>query len=381
MGFLGLNFGKKRRVSKRRVSKRHMAKHRKPPTKLLRICKKYRVKATKKVGGKKVYKSVAMLKKLCLRKARALRKKLMKMHKKMSKMHKRKKVSKRKPSVHRRKHVVRRRRDMEFGMAKPEMAGAMMFGRRRVPMFGMHDKDMMAGAMFGKRRRVAAHYRKPVVRRRRDMEFGMHHEDKMAGAMFGKGRRVAARRPAHTRKAAMKAFRSFYKRHCAGHRAMGFGNGGNPMLSASMGYEFCPNGSGGVLGANSTGLFPSPCTAPSSSGYGLRRRRRATAIGNTESRRKARADKMKKDSKYFMKGHKEYPGYAIGAPKRRRRCVAVGARRRTAAGVISRRRAFGEEAAKKKRRRRRAEFGGGLADFVKGVLTGGTSNANKVKYK
>ena len=346
MGFLGLNFGKKRRVSKRRVSKRSMAKHHKPPTKLLRICKKYRVKATKKVGGKRVYKSVAMLKKLCLRKARALRKKLMKMHKKMSKMHKRKKVSKHK-KVSKRKPVVRRRRDMEFGMAKPEMGAAM---------FGMAKPEMGAAMMFGKRRRVAANYRKPVVRRRRDMMFGMHDKTnmagamfgmakpEMAGAMFGKRGRVAARRPAHTRKAAMKAFRSFYKRHCAGHRAMGFGNGGNPMLSASMGYEFCPNGSGGVLGANSTGLFPSPCTAPSSSGYGLRRRRRATAIGNTESRRKARADKMKKDSKYFMKGHKEYPGYAIGAPKRRRRCTAVGTRRR----------AFGEEAAKKKRRRRRA---------------------------
>jgi hypothetical protein len=41
-------------------------------------------------------------------------------------------------------------------------------------------------------------------------------------------------------------------------RRYGFGNGGNPPLNASMGYEFCSNG-GGVLGANSTGLFPSPC--------------------------------------------------------------------------------------------------------------------------
>ena len=29
-----------------------------------------------------------------------------------------------------------------------------------------------------------------------------------------------------------------------------------------MGYEFCSNG-GGVLGANSTGLFPSPCMSAS----------------------------------------------------------------------------------------------------------------------
>jgi hypothetical protein len=26
-----------------------------------------------------------------------------------------------------------------------------------------------------------------------------------------------------------------------------------------MGYEFCPSGMGGVLGAMGTGLFPSPC--------------------------------------------------------------------------------------------------------------------------
>ena len=53
-----------------------------------------------------------------------------------------------------------------------------------------------------------------------------------------------------------------------------FGNGGNPPLSASMGYEFCSNG-GGVLGANSTGLFPTPCTpqAPAAA-FGKRRRRR-----------------------------------------------------------------------------------------------------------
>ena len=72
------DFGKKRRTVKRKMVK----SHRKPPARLLKLCKKYRVKATKKVGGKRVYKKVAVLKKLCLRKARALRKKLMKMHKK-----------------------------------------------------------------------------------------------------------------------------------------------------------------------------------------------------------------------------------------------------------------------------------------------------------
>jgi hypothetical protein len=66
-----------------------------------------------------------------------------------------------------------------------------------------------------------------------------------------------------------------------GVRRYRFGNGGNPSLSSSMGYEFC-SGGGGVLGANSTGLFPSPCMGAAMMGsgpaaaFGKRRRRRTT---------------------------------------------------------------------------------------------------------
>ena len=198
MGFLG--FGKKKRHSKK-----HGKKHAKPPAKLLRICKKYRVKATKKVGGKRMYKSVATLKKLCLRKARALRKKLMKMHKKSIKHHKK---------THRRRSSM-----------------------------GMEEEPMMSFGMRGKR-----------------YNFGEEKPMMSFETMFGKRR--ATKKVSKT--AAMKAFRSFYKRHCSA-RKSGFGNGGNPPLNASMGYEFCPNGMGGVLGFNSTGLFPSPCISKGSS--------------------------------------------------------------------------------------------------------------------
>lgn len=288
MGFLGFSFGKKKRSTKHRSGKKHAKKHaKKPASKLLRICKKYRVKATKKVGGKRVYKSTATLKKLCLRKARALRKKLIKAHKKSMKHHKKahkKRISK----------THRRRRDA-FGDADEE---EMSFGRRRLPMFG-------AVSAFGKRRAT-----KKV-----------------------------------TKKAAMKAFRSFYKRHCAGRRS-GFGNGGNPPLNASMGYEFCPNGMGGVLGFNSTGLFPSPCisqgsSAPVSMGslppatkvsegaFGRRRRstrrrvssigsrrRRSSAIGSRRSHHKRRTVKRRSTKKRCM---------ASGS---KRRCPAIGASRR-----------------------------------------------------
>ena len=75
----------------------------------------------------------------------------------------------------------------------------------------------------------------------------------------GFGRRKSSKKL--SKPAAMRAFKLFYKRHCRSSRMGGrfrFGSGGNPPLSG--GYEFCPSGQGGVLGANSTGLFPSPCT-------------------------------------------------------------------------------------------------------------------------
>jgi hypothetical protein len=82
---------------------------------------------------------------------------------------------------------------------------------------------------------------------------------------FGKRRRSSKKRPA-SRKKAMTAFRKFYKRYCKSgpvrRSRFGFGEGGNPPLWQTMGYEFCPDGQGGVL--QTTGLFASPCTsAPS----------------------------------------------------------------------------------------------------------------------
>jgi hypothetical protein len=212
-----------------------------------------------------------------------------------------------------------RRRDMMFG------------SRSRVPMFGsmnsqMADLKNMYG--FG-----AA---KPMMM-----------NDQMA---FGKKRRVGA-----SKKVAMKAFRSFYKRHCAGRRGMGFGyGGGNPPLNASMGYEFCPSGMGGVLGVNSTGLFPSPCTSmddaqaalesalvlptySKSSSFGLRRRRRS----DDETEKAATKRRRRRNTAV---GGVKRRSTAVGTRRRtaagvrKRRCTAVGTRRRTAAGVRRRRR-------------------------------------------
>ena len=220
-------FGKRRRKVKSSSKK----SSRKPPARLLKICKKYHVKATKKVGGRRCYKSIACLKRCCLKKARAMKKKLMKMAKRSKKTTKR--------TTRRRTRMGEDKDIMSFGM------------RRRLPMFGSKDMMPESKSKFG-----LCYDREGNLKTLLKDSCNAPNQWK-----FGKRNRSVKVSKAK----AMKAFRSFWKRHCAGRRSR-FGNGGNPMLNASMGYEFCPNGMGGVLGANSTGLFPSPCMSSSSSG-------------------------------------------------------------------------------------------------------------------
>ena len=105
------------------------------------------------------------------------------------------------------------------------------------------------------------------------------------------------------------------------------------MLSSSMGYEFCPNGMGGVLGANSTGLFPSPCTSYSSS------------AGNAEMAQDLILPDYAQPTTAFGKRRRRRSlvscrrrSTAVGGVRRRRRSTAVGGvrrRRSTAAGCSS----------------------------------------------
>ena len=233
-------FGKRRRRStKSRKSAKKGGRGRKPPAALLKMCKKYRVKATVKRGTKRVYKKARLLKKLCMRK------------KKM--MHKKKKVSRRTRTVRRTRRVRRSR----FGGQINPYTMKMSFGENlQVPntyknkaLFGNEYAPNMQGkkSLFGNVHMMDKH----------KMMFGSNCASKYQPSMaFGRRRRATMSKPA-----AMKAFKQFYKRYCRSSKMGGrfrFGNGGNPALS--MGYEFCPSGQGGVLGANSTGLFPSPCT-------------------------------------------------------------------------------------------------------------------------
>jgi hypothetical protein len=287
-------FGKKKRRVQTRKSSKVRKSHKKPSATLLKACKVCGIKCTKKVGGKRVYKSSSVLKKQCLKKLRVMKKRAIKHMKKMKL--KRKSIKKRR--------VVRRKQS--FGEDDEEEESA--FGRRRTR-FGSYGMAAM----------------RPM--QKIPTEFGKRKVSKAT---------------------AMKAFKSFYKRHCAGARRTRFGSGGNPPLGMSMGYEFCPSGMGGVLGANSTGLFPSPCTSMnmnqaaaesaitlpaygSSSSFGMRKRsmkKRSTAVG---SKRRSTAVGSKRRST------------AVGAKKRstavgsKRRSTAVGAKKRsTAIGAMKR---------------------------------------------
>lgn len=65
--FFSFGFGKKKRRTVRSTKKKGI-KGKKPSAALLRACKRYRIKCTKKVGKRKVYRSVSLLKKLLRRK-------------------------------------------------------------------------------------------------------------------------------------------------------------------------------------------------------------------------------------------------------------------------------------------------------------------------
>ena len=105
------SFGKK----KRRVSRSKVMK--KPPARLLSICKRYKVKSTKKIGRRRVYKSIAVLKKLCLKQSMALLKKI--------------KKSKKAP---------RRRRSSSFGLRRR---------RRRCSGFGLDGAPFQKPEKYG----------------------------------------------------------------------------------------------------------------------------------------------------------------------------------------------------------------------------------------
>jgi hypothetical protein len=297
MSFNFFGFGRKR-TRKTRKSSRKTAK---PDKSLVKLCKKYGVKVTKKSGSKRVYKKTSVLKKQCAKKIRGIIKRKYKFGARRSGFGARggRRAAPRRAAPRRvtssmmvtgvSKPLTRRARLMAhlrrnrgryagataataaaaagYALTRPRSELAMkQFARKH----GMMDAASLPGgkaeadvyrqaAMAKPRSNLIARTFVDNMRRKQ----GLHSEDvgnytKTAGFLFGKRRR--GRR---------------------GVRRYRFGNGGNPPLSGSMGYEFC-SGGGGVLGVNSTGLFPSPCMSATmpmmgagpAAAFGKRRRRR-----------------------------------------------------------------------------------------------------------
>lgn len=249
-------FGKKRRKSSRKVSKKVS---RKPSKKVLKMCKKLKIKCTVKRGSKRTYKSSKVLMKAIKKKLRMLKKS---------------KVSKksRKGSKKTRKSSKR----FSFGSS----CGA---GKSKEMYFGASKKRISFGRSMGNE--------------------------------FGKGRKRKGTMKV-SKAAAMKAFKAFYRRHCSSSvRGNRFGNGGNPRLSETMGYEF-PE----LLGPRSTGLFPTPSDPMMGMG-GTNPRSKWSPVNITSfgARRKMRKGKMMAGS-HMMPDGSMMPGAShmqIGARRRK----------------------------------------------------------------
>jgi len=304
-----LDFGKKRR----RVSHRGKKSVRKPPARLLRICKKYHVKTTKKVGRKRVYKPVKELAKQCLRKAKMMKRG----HRKTVRRHRGSKI------VHHRRRLRRYRPRTSMG--------------RLISRFGASTSS--SKHVMYKPASMVSSIKNPMKTKISEVC------NNLEKVKFGKRRRTRRSRKV-SKASAMKAFRKYYKRNFGSMRRTRLGNGGNPPLWHSMGYEFCPSGMGGVLGANSTGLFPSPCTSmnqqqafdeeavalPSySTSYGrrsVRRRRR------TRRRMMAVGEYEKKEGNGMMFGRRALRGTTM----RIKRGTRIGSRRHKKKRATTRRR-------------------------------------------
>jgi hypothetical protein len=252
-------FGKKRR-SKRSSAKGK--KSRKPPAELIKICKMVGVKVTSKRGSKRVYKTVSVLKKICLKKLRKMEKKSSFGAKKKHAVGKSKKSSfgrlrrascmKKCGKVCRRKCQVAslkrkaRRNPSKRNLGRLSKATKKTSTRRRTKKVAPEMSNALVKMSgFGN-----CQYNSPM----NQMNFGgQDYGSAVAGyggmALFGKRRRAV---PKMTKKQLMKMLKGTSGRR----RRYRFGDGGNPSLMQSMGYEFDPTGKGGVLGMGSTGLFP-----------------------------------------------------------------------------------------------------------------------------
>jgi len=247
------SFGKKKRTSSKKVKKVKKVVNRKPPARLIKACKKYRIKVTKKVGKHRVYKKVSILKKLLKRKLKRTKKTVKRV----------------------KKHSVKRQ--FRFGDAatftspanygynqtvKPVLGNLSQSSQvatpasniNRPPGFGLEPGNLPIYGVY----RPFFTEQVPTMVGPNSIGF-MGQPD---GSLYPVG-------------GPFERYTSFGKKRKGGRKAR-FGNGGNPPLMRTAGGRFCSNNTG-ILGMNSTGLFPTSCSNPGSSpasAFGKRRKAR-----------------------------------------------------------------------------------------------------------
>ena len=255
------SFGKKKRTSSKNVKTVKKVKNvkrvnKKPPARLIKACKKYRIKVTKKVGKHRVYKKVSLLKKLLKKKMKSTKKTV--------------------KSV--KKHSVKRQ--FRFGNAatftspanygynqtvKPVLGNLSQSSQvatpasniNRPPGFGLEAGNLPLYGVY----RPFFTEQVPTMVGPNSIGF-MGQPD---GSLYPVG-------------GPFSRYTSFGKKR-KGSKTR-FGNGGNPPLMQTAGGRFCSNNTG-VLGMNSTGLFPTSCTNTGSSpasAFGKRRKGRSGFI-------------------------------------------------------------------------------------------------------
>jgi hypothetical protein len=309
MAFNFFGFGRTRRYKRRSVRK--TGKKASPSKTLIRLCKKYKVKVTS--GRSRKYKSTRVLKKQCAKKIRSLIKKAKRsarfgarrsrfgLKKSIRRMPTRSSsmrssqmmmpMAASSPSMMSRFKLAARRAGSaayrhkgKIALTLAALAAAKRYGgaeirhRRRGEAFknarmtasadyasiksgassgynrakGMFaKKEAAAAAAFGRRRRYRSTKRRSTRRVGRPRKY--RSTKRRSTRRVGRPRKYRSTKRRTTRRTRRRVGRRYR-----------FGSG-NPPLGSSMGYEFC-SGGGGVLGANSTGLFPSPCMGGSSAG-------------------------------------------------------------------------------------------------------------------
>jgi hypothetical protein len=262
------SFGKKKRKSPKKVKKGvKKVVNRKPPALLIKACKKLHIKVTKKVGKHRVYKKVSVLKKLLKRKLKRTKKtvKRVKKHSVKRKFRFGNAAAFTQPSDYGYNQTVK---SALGSLSQSSQVATPASNINRPPGFGLEAGNLPIYGVY----RPFFTEQVPTMVGPNSIGF-MGQPD---GSLYPVG-------------GPFSRYTSFGKKRKGGRKAR-FGNGGNPPLMKTAGGRFCSNNTG-ILGMNTTGLFPTSCTNTGSSPASAFGKRRKARFGFIRSRLFGRQDR------------------------------------------------------------------------------------------